>query len=467
MLLRASTTIPSNDPASLTAPALREIGDPALKPLLDHLAQSSHTVLKVHGLLGLAECIPDHKLDLVRIAAIEDPAIQAEMISASIDSKLLTIDQSKQLVSWPGLDLAIKVIVSARLVQEHQLTDSSFLYQALRSDNLARRSMASLLLLQLGDDDQLIALNELNHTTDPQRDHVRRMLLTTAIRYEFSRVGPWAYSICVDPKTDSKLKLVALHTALRFGQRGASDLWKNNFTASQDPAQRIRLAFMAMDTAPWLKANFFTILTSDNDTLIQRIGQAGTAIASGQRIDIAMVSLIELRHPIANRWALRYAQNRASDQDARMILLGLIMSFEDYEPRTRSKSLHQVISATRILAERDVDAAAAMLRPIISSTHTDPLLVQGILLGLIRSSKNGTSRAIAGLGRFIHSKTSTLAILLLAKDGQTLSPAQLNELKLLVRGGGALPKDLRLRAAWAYLKLTGQVQLALAQALSQ
>ena len=466
-LLRASMVIRPNDPSSLMAPALRELRDPTLLPLFNQLAQSPHLVLKIHGLLGMAECDPDHKLDLLRIAAIDDPAVQAEMLSAAIDSKLLTIDQSKQLVAWPGLDLAIKVIVAAKLVQEQQLRDTEFLQQALQADNLARRGMASLLLLQLGDDDQLQFLDKLNQSTDPQRDQVRRMLMKTAIRYEFNRVASWAYDICVNPKTNPKLSLVALHTALRFNQRGAADLWKDRFTSSQDPAQRIRLALMAMDTAPWLTRDFFTPLTTDNDALIQRIGRTGAAIASGRQIDLAVVSLIELRHPIANRWALGYAQDRASNQDGRMILLGLIMSFEDYQPRARGKALHQVVSATRILAERDADATAALLKPILASSKTDPLLKQGILLGLIRSSGDRPSRAIVGIESFTHPKTNVLSIVLLAKDGQPLSPTQFNELKLLVRGGGDLPQDLRLRAAWAYLKLTEQTQMALTKALGQ
>lgn len=466
-LLRACTIIRPNDPSGLMAPALRELRDPALMPLMNQLAQSPHPVLKVHGLLGMAECDPNHKLDLLRVAALDDPAIQAEMISAAIDNELLTIDQHQQLVAWPGLDLAVKVIVAAKLVQENQLKNANFLSEALKADNLARRGMASLLLLQLGDDSQLQFLSELNQSTDPQRNQVRRMLMKTAIRYEFHRAASWAYGICLDPKTDPKLSLIALHTALRLGQRGATDLWKERFTSVQDPAQRIRFALMAMETVPWLTRDFFTPLTTDNDALIQRIGHTGAAIASGQQIDLAVISMIELRHPAANRWALRYAQNLASDQDARMILLGLIMSFEDYEPRIRGKALSQVISSTRILAKRDADAAAALLRPILASSKTDPLLKQGILLGLIRTSGDRPSRAIAGIQSFNHPKANTLAIVLLAKDGQPLSPTQLNELKLLVRGGGNLPQDLRLRAAWAYLKHTKQTQLALTTALSQ
>jgi hypothetical protein len=327
--------------------------------------------------------------------------------------------------------------------------------------------MASLLLLQLGHDDQRQFLDELNRSTDPQRDQVRQMLMKTAIRYEFNRAASWAYNICIDPETDPKLSLVALHTALRFGWRGAADTWHDRLTSSQDPAQRIRLAFMALESARWVKRNFFTPLTTDDETLIQRIGQAGAAIASGQQIDLAIVSMIEMRHPVANRWALRYAQNHASDTDARMILLGLIMSLEDYSPQARPKALHQVISATRILSKRDADATASLLRPILASSKTDALLAQGILLGLIRSSGDQPSRAIAGLGTFTHPKTNTLAIVLLAKDGQPLSQSQLNELKLLVRGGSDLPADLRLQAAWAYLKRTNQVQPALAKALGQ
>ena len=459
-VLRESMRVRSDGEHHKMLTAMRELRDPALKPLFSSLIRSSNPGLMIHGFLGSALCDPKHQMDLARIAAIENPALQAEIISAAMDSDLLTIEQNKQLIGWPGLDEAVKVIVSAPLVQAGGLTDISFLRTAVTSDNLARRSLASMLMLQLGHTEAGEGLEQLNQDSTAKRDAVRRMLLETAIRYEFNRSASWAAAVSTEEGVDSQLGLLALRTAMRFGYPGAVNQWRSRFASTTDIAKRLRLAMVALGLAPWLDPGFFEPLQAIDDPLISRMGHAGAAIAGEKQIDLAMINLIELHHPIANRWALDYAERYASPNDAQVIFLGLVMTFEDYHQRNRREGLRMVVEAVRMMFEADAGSAVSLLKPMLNDKEADTALIQGIFLGLIRCANDDPAQVVKGLAPFSDPKSNHLALLLMAKHGHRLTSRQFKDLELLVRGGGGLTEALRVQVAWAYLKQTDQTRLA-------
>ncbi len=465
LLLRRCIAVDRQGLHEMMLSTIRHLRDPALEPLFHRLTQSPHPALKVHGFLGLARCDPNQQLDMIRIAALKDPAIQAQVISAAMDDKLLTNQQSQQLLDWPGLDTGVKIIVAAQLVQSQQFSDIQLLRQAMSSDNLARKGLAALLMLQLGHDQGLDDLYQLDQSEDRQRDQVRRMLLETALRYDLNGVAPWATRVSSEPNVLPKLGLLALRVAMRFGSPGAIDLWRHQFESATDPARRTRLALLAMALSPWLDPGLFQPWVNDQDPLVRRIFRTGLAIASDHQIDAAVVGLIEMHHPLMNRWALSYARQHATDDHAQVILLGLIMAFEDRNVTGRNEPVNEVVQAARVLHERCPQAAVALLRPILAEGHTDPLLAEGILMGLLLSTQPHPDRVLAGLPGSDNPRVHNLAILLLAKHGQTLSDSQARQLQVLVRGGGGIGQAMRLQAAWAYLKQTQQSQRALATAL--
>src|SRR5690606_11337803 len=65
--------------------ALRHLADPAAQPLMAYLADSPRPAVRIHGIIGLAELDPAHRLDLQRVAQVNEPAVQAELITAALD----------------------------------------------------------------------------------------------------------------------------------------------------------------------------------------------------------------------------------------------------------------------------------------------------------------------------------------------------------------------------------------------
>jgi len=469
-LINRSMTVDRGGTHNLLLKAIRHLNDPDARPLFTELARSNHSGLKVHGVLGLAETSKDKQVDLSLIAQIDDPSVQATIISAAMDDKLLSHDQAKQLLRWDSLKDEVRVLIAVRLVEAGKFDDTDMLKRvASSSKKLGAGALAALLLMQLNDPTGREHLNGVvDVSQDPQRDAVRAMLLQTALRHELERAGPWALTVAGELGADPALKLLALRTALRFGIPGADTLWIESYSKAKDsPSQRVRLALTALHLSPWLDPNLFSTLDDSTDPMIQAIGEAGTAIASGSQ-DAAdpIVTLLDFGHPLINTWALKFARDRASDSDARIILLGLVLAYQDSPQHGKQRRLDEAIQATEALYERDPNTAGVLLRPVITDPSTDKLLVQAILLGLVRTRSSDAVAVVEGSMDQLNSPDAqALALLLLARSDRTLDTDQLDQLSLLVRGAGRLEDSLRMQAAWTYLKRTGLSQQALAKAL--
>ncbi len=464
-LLQASTRVHRNGQHHMLQRSLRHLRDPALSPLFGFLAENPHPELQVHGVLGLAECGPTKSLDLVRVSAMSSPPIQADLVSHAMDKGLLSNDQARQLLDWKqGVDEAVKVLVTAPLIRDGQLDDRSVLHEALKSQNLARQNLAALLLIQCGEADKIKHLDELDGSDDEARDNIRAMLLNTAGRFEFKQIGPWALKMASDPSTSASLALEALKTALKLDIQGAADVWRRRFASSGDPAQRTRLALVALRLADQLPDSFADAMRRAEEPLLQKIGATAAAIKSGARVPQHVSELLELKHAVVNEWALWYAANGASDEDAVQILAGFIHGY-DGPGRKSAMKLDNAIMAAKTLYDRDPESAVAVLRPILTSPDAPWPLKKGVLYGLIRCAPDSKAHSVVeGIESFDRIAARNLHLLLLAKHSRRLPPQQLRELDVLVRGGG-LRGSLRLQAAWRYLVLTNQVDTALAHVL--
>lgn len=449
--------------------ALRQLHDPTLAPLFEELARNPHPVLKVHGILGLAECNPEKKLDLLRIASIEQPSLQAQVVSAAMDSNLLSDDQANQLINWPGLDIGVRVLVATQQINRGNFTKPQILEEAAQSENLARRSFAILLQAKLGEPGALAKLEAIHNSDDPLRDRVREMLLRSAMRYHIDIIGPWAMHIATEPGVNMSLGLLGLKAAMRFKIPEAQAVWQQQFNSTNDMAQKTRLALLVLRESPYLAPSLFDTLIADNNQLLQKMGQAGKAIASHQHIRKSVINLVGMAHPhpLATAWALIYAQTQAAPDDATAILLSLVLSYENADQRSRVHLLQDAISASETLINKYSEKAPALLKPILENPKTDPMLQRGIVLAMVRSDAQPALKLAQNVGP-IHDTTSRQLLLLIkAKHGVALTRNQLHDLALMVRGGGVDDDSLRVQAGWAYIKQTQQVASAMTRILNQ
>lgn len=438
--------------------SLRSLKDPGLKPYFEVLAASADRRLQVHGLLGLAEI--ERRVDLGRLAAIKDPATLAQLLGAAMDAEILSDEQAQQLMAWQDLDDSVKLVVATQLVANKKLSEPAALLRMLEAPRLAQRGLAAMLLAQTGSPQGLAELGKVDTAADRTRDEVRTMLLQTAIRMKYDSVGPWAVAVASDQRASANLRTLALQAAMQFGQMAGRTIWSQWLASEKDAAQRLRLAILGLQSAPWLKPGDFDGLATDADALFAEIGATGRLVAGGEDPTAAISALVRRGHVLVNEWALGYAREHATPPQAEAIHQALIEAL-DGPAHGQEGRLEQAVVAVQELYEGQPATAAKLLRAILQDEKRSVMLQRAVLLGLLRTKQPAANAVLEGV-QLTDPMSRGLALLVAAKAGQRMSAAQLEELSLIVRGAGPFEDSLRIQAGWLYTKQTGQVKTVLA-----
>ncbi|MEO0587841.1 MAG: hypothetical protein AAF078_09390 [Planctomycetota bacterium] len=267
------------------------------------------------------------------------------------------------------------------------------------------------------------------------------------------------------PAPSEPLPLLALRAALYLGEPRALDLWNDHFASAEArPAQRVRLALILAALAPRLPAEAFEPMLAADDPLIGQLGRTGRAIASDDpAVADELARLAELRHPVALRWIVAFAErDHLVPADASLALLGVVRAFErDTDRRLTDRHLDTAVEATRALVDTAPQTAPDLLAPVLTHRATSFELRQAILLGLLRSQDPDAPAVTQRIDPPRDSVARNLDLLLRARRDAPLTPDQLADLADLVSGGGDLDPSLRIQAAWLYLRHIGRADAAL------
>ncbi len=462
-LLKKATLVHRDSFHNVLLRALRQMRDADLEPLFSELVQRPDPEMKLHGILALAEISPDRRLDLALVADLKDAAMQAQLVSAAIDGDLLEVGDARQLLSWPGLDASVRVIVAARLVHEGQKVDPAVLDEAVTAENPALRGMAAMIQLELGRAEAMKGLDEIRQEPPPVRRQVCALLLQTAERYEFHSVGPWAMSFATGDDAGTALGYQGLRLAMASGVEQSINTWLHRYDTADRAVERIRLAMLAIDLAERIDPRVFDPLLNDDVPLVRLIGETGKALAAKRGGREAIGELIEQNHAIVSRWAYNWAGEQ-DEATARPVLVKLVRASATGPDRFRAQRLELAVLATQSLYDNG-DESRRALRRLIAEMPT--MTQEAMLMGLIRSHDDQVTRMVEHIDEWDSKMAAAMALLLRAKHGQKLNEDEMRHLALIVRGGVGLQEPLRAQAAWTYLKLTRQNRVALATVLGR
>lgn len=465
--LRSSMVVQRDGSHNLALRALRHLRDPALQPLLLRLSRTNHPSMRINGLLGLAELDADGMtMDL--LSSVEDPAIQSEIITNAMDSEMLTSDQARKLLTWQDVNDGVRLVILLRLDRETRRANLELLKQAAESELLGRRGIAGLMLADMGDPLGQKLLKEVNASNSVDRELVQAQLLTVLSNIDLANTGDWALSISKSAGDSPRLELMALREALRQGSKAARDYWYERYNASSDAADRTRLGIIAMESADKQPASLFEPMIQSQDALLSQMGRVGAAVST-QSPDMAeqIVRMIELDHAIANAWALKYVAQHADAQVRNVVLLGLMLTAEQGDPRGLQRRLDLAVAAAQEMVERDPVAAQQLLKPILEDRKTDPMVLQALLYGVLRANGNQAYTVVENLKPLRDPDGRNLILVLKSRDPRRLNDRDIRNLGFIVQGAGSMPATFRLQAGWNYLKATGHADAALKQILEE
>lgn len=478
-LLRDATQPQTDSSHNVMLLGLRELADPALKPLFQALKSSPYLSMRIHGQLGSAALSPDRRIDLASLAEIDEPRELVQLLSAAMDDGLIDEDAMATLMTWPGLDLPLRQAIGLRLIGLGGKVDPSIFKPSMAIDiadhslavsKLLQHALAALMLAESGDADGNRALEKIGEQNDDRGEAVVAQLLDAAMRYGFRSAGPLAISVANDKQRPNALRLLAIQSALRLKTPGSTQAWQSLYQSQTDSAQRTRLAMIALDSAANLDPKFFDSF-AHSGVWIDHIASAGKALASRSKtLADAWQPLIATGQPLSVQWVVTYCQREKPVQGP-SLLMAVIQHYDAGPPHHRAKINQAAIDAATALCELYPHEAQTQLVQVLhDSVRQDAERTLGqrqvILMGIARAKGRLTELASHiepdGCNDFT---TEALRLFIRARHGAALTESEWQRVSDIVQGVGQFDPAMKLQLAWAYLKHRGQADHAIRTAL--
>lgn len=461
---------------------LRQLGDKDLLPFFTAMSNSQHAPHRVHGLLGVSELSPQRQLDLATLAEIENDAELVEVLSAALDDEMIDKAGMATLLAWDGLSLAVRQAIALRLISEGGTADVSGFRESIEielDDQVAaarvlQYALGALVLAESGDKKGKAALDSLADKDLVPMDAVLAQVIDVAMRQGLGSAGPLALVVSGQRSREATLRLLALQAALRLEAPGASEAWQATYANELEPARRIRIAMIAMDAAPQIKASAFQTLSASDNELVRLISQGGAAINHGgapDKVAAAFLPMINAGHPMIANWVVTHCR-REEPAYGPALLEQVILRHDAGAEHHRGRLADAAIGATHALCELYPEKANVLLADIVSQagdseTETQALrLRQIVLLGAARARGVDLGTFAKTLDADYKDFTAeTLRLLIRARYGAPLTVNAWERVSDRVQGVGQIDPGMRVQLAWLYLQATGKAEQAINDAI--
>jgi len=437
--------------------SLRLLRDPAMKDLFYKLLQHEDWLVQVHALLGLAEIEDGSRLDPWLVTQI-DPLARENVIANAIDMELIDREGMQKILDWDHLESGNRLLLMAELQSLDLEIDLETLESLANDNDLLIAGIASLLLAREGELAPMSNISaRLAKASPSERQSVMQRLIEVIRIYKVTSATAWLNEMLDADIENDDLTYWGTFTLITLDPKLGRPHWNRMLGSSPTYRQRIMAALQFLEAEQAPDADARARLRASDDPLINRILDAAEALANGQPITAHVKGLIDTGHPRVIDWAMRSARDFPSAE-----AIEIYGYFIDLPETTRRRSLEvaqrsQAISAMATLLEIAPGNALQRLR----DAEDDSMLQQTLLMGSLQSQHPELPGTVASLRRIGSSRPDSLALLLLARNGEQLSPADLQQLGRISAGGGQLTDTLQIQAAWLYLKHTDGLQAAL------
>lgn len=447
--------------------ALRQLRDPALRPLFEHLIQHNDWQIRVHAVLALAEIDPAGHIDPALISRV-GPTAQEAVIASALDLQLLPVDQIKQTLQLGDLGDLPRLMLYAELALLGHDINLEDLHALIEHDDLRVAGLASLLKSRAGNSAPFQAFQSRFTAASLRMQRAVLPWLLDAVRqYRLTDAEPWLRFLYQDPQLPARDKQFVVLTAFEVDPARNIDLWKDFLSTSPTYSQAVRAGFMLLaagENAPPHAYDQLLAHFSDDD-LLARLTAAGKALALGQDPTDTMINLLDLGHPRTTEWVmtmLRKQDDPAAARVYRHIIQKLLEDTLESEAVAPERIGLAVNAATQLF-----DQDPQWIIDNLLDDNTSTVLRNALLLGMFESESSHAGQAAASLSTIGVGREASLRTLLIARHAPSLTDENKRQLGIIAAGGGRVSDVMRAQGAWLYLKHTGKTQSAIEQLIAQ
>ncbi len=445
--------------------ALRELRDPALEPLFSALSQHTNSLIRVNGILGVAELADPPRVDPWKLRQLESLPARSLAVGEAIRLELAGPEEMRRILEWSDLEAELEISLLLVLISRGEEVETARLRAHLESESaVAVRARAALLLRAVGETEGTEeALAELLALPSATREQNIASILSNLRSYPVAAMGPWLTGLLEEEGLSDDLQQEILATLFAVDAKAAVGPWRARWNPEDSLAQRLRAALTLFQYAEEVEGSAFEALRADSEALVRTIGEAGAAFASDSGVVEAAEALIARDYQQGDVLLLQHAleQEEATAAELLEALIRDVLA----EERVTGTELDLCRRAATELMTRE----PARLGDLAATARVQNrrLALESLLLGAYVSDAAETGALIGPWGNWPTTRSQSLAALIKGRylPGEC-GEADLAGLSLIFRGAGSVPPELEMQAAWLYLKILGRENAALAVVLA-
>ncbi|MCH2140758.1 MAG: hypothetical protein MK100_06950 [Phycisphaerales bacterium] len=428
--------------------ALRALRDIRLRPLLVSLTEGNDPAIQVHALLGLAELSENGFFDLPRLQAADPIAVEAAIMVGLENNRLDTLGV-RDVLELPNLTAATQLRLLAELISVGATVSREEIEAIPIEGGSTLQARQASLLSALGHPSEIESLTQ-KILQDPEKaNHLEAAI---AALEQFQAIGMQADErfllACAQADMPPGVRRFALLTMLEQNVPGIDELFCSEAERTTRRRERVDLALLLLMSNSPVPARCRPLFESDE--LLTVLATAADAQASNHSsLTSALVAGVESRHRRTISWLLDSMGDRPDT--LAIPLIELILDKAVAADLKFGTGEQGVLAASQLL-----DRSPDRFRIRLATAADDSTEQQLLLLALVQQPAPELYETVSEIHRIGLGNADVLALLVLARDGETLDPVDVERLKL-VAASSTDSEAVRTQAAWLAVRHTGIV----------
>lgn len=428
--------------------ALRELCDPALKPLLERLLKSDDWSLRVDSVLGLAELDPSKKVDITLVLDLPGEGDRETSINAIVALELLDTTRVEAILAWDDVPATQRLLLACELRRLGGIPASAMVRKLSESKTPELAGLATALLLDLQDPQaeaiKTRVLAEITALPARSRSEVVAQIAAASSMSRLTAAAPFIATLLSIPEMTPDARMRSLGSLLVLSPETAYPVFAAAVDADRSQTSLMRHAAVLLASGVRAPKSEWDRLRN-GDALIEAFADAGTEIGESKD-EAAYARLVNLKHRVALRAALEGARRLGPSSDRALgIACAKFLLAEKRAAAPLAETGTQAMSRLALVAPEE-------LRPMLESAVDDRVIQESILLALLSAG----TREAATVAQVAHGQSSRLGeamiSVLAARHADTLSSVDLDLLATVASGGTGASAAIRTQAAWLWLR---------------